>query len=338
MKKLSILSRIVIGLSSLLLIATYFVPMWRIDLFAPQYPEGLVLKIWLTKLSGDVDIINGVNHYIGMAKIKAEMFPEFGFLTYAVAGYILLALIIPLTGSRKMLYYFASLTLLLVVLVLYDLYKWGYQYGHNLDPKAAIKVPGMAYQPPVIGHKKLLNFDTYSFPDIGGFIFVGFGLIIFAISFMEWKKDRSKVPIATMQVAAAFLLFTFVSCGNSFKPINYGKDECDNCKMTIVDKKFAVEILSGKGKAFKFDDLSCAKQFVNNGNINVKEIKDVFINNFNKPGEYIKLKDTYVAESKSIRSPMGGNMAAFASVDEVKHFIGSHGGTSVSPQSIIKTE
>lgn len=90
MNRLSTLSRWIIGVSSLFIIVAFFVPVWRIDLFAPQYPEGLVMKIWLAKLSGDVDIINGLNHYIGMGKIAESMFPEFSYLPYAVAIYILL--------------------------------------------------------------------------------------------------------------------------------------------------------------------------------------------------------------------------------------------------------
>src|SRR6185369_16380557 len=104
MKKISTLSRIIIGVSSLLIIVAYFVPLWRIDLFAPQYPEGLVMKIWVNKLSGDVDIINGLNHYIGMKKISVEMFPEFTFLVYLVAAFIIYGLAISISGSRKILF------------------------------------------------------------------------------------------------------------------------------------------------------------------------------------------------------------------------------------------
>src|ERR1041385_9114184 len=143
MKKISTLSRIIIGVSSLLIIVAYFVPVWRIDLFAPQYPEGLVMKIWLTKLTGDVDVINGLNHYIGMGKIDSKMFPEFSYLVYAVAVYILIALLVALTGNRKFLNAYLCLTIILGGLVIYDFYKWGYHYGHDLNPHAPIKVPGM---------------------------------------------------------------------------------------------------------------------------------------------------------------------------------------------------
>src|SRR5262249_54146706 len=145
-------------------------------------------------------------------------------------------------------------------------YKWGYHYGHELDPHAPIKVPGMAYQPPILGHKKMLNFDAYSMPDIGGWIFIGFGAIVFGIVFLEWRASRRKTLSVLATICALFLM---VACTGGFKQINYGNDACENCKMTIIDKKFAVEIISVKGKAFKFDDLICAKQFIGNKKISL---------------------------------------------------------------------
>ena len=190
MKKISITSRIIIALTSLAIIAAYFVPVWRIDLFAPQYPEGLVLKIWLSRLSGDVDIINGLNHYIGMKKISVEMFPEFSFLIYLVAAFIIYGLVIAITGSRKILFSYLVVSAIGGLLAIYDFYQWGYDYGHNLDPTAPIKVPGMSYQPPLIGTKKLLNFTAYSGPDTGGWIMVSSGLLACITFIIERTKNR----------------------------------------------------------------------------------------------------------------------------------------------------
>ncbi len=188
MKKLSTFSRVIIALSSLCIIAAYFVPVWRIDLFAPQYPEGLVMKIWLNKLTGDVEIINGLNHYIGMKKINVEMFPEFSFLVYLVAGYIVYGLLIAFTGSRKILTSYLVVSAIGGALALIDFYRWGYAYGHDLNPDAPIKIPGMGYQPPVIGHKKLLNFDAYSLPDVGGYVIV----IVVVIAVIVWFTSKKK--------------------------------------------------------------------------------------------------------------------------------------------------
>ncbi len=191
MTKINGVSRVIIAISSLLIAISFFVPIWRIDLFAPQYPEGLVMKIWLDKLTGDVEVINGLNHYIGMKKISVEMFPEFEFLKYIVAAFIVYGLVIAITGSRKILFSYLVVSVICGILALYDFYQWGYDYGHNLDSNAPIKVPGMVYQPPILGHKQLLNFDAHSMPDVGGYIVIGSALICAIIWAMGLRKSKS---------------------------------------------------------------------------------------------------------------------------------------------------
>src|SRR5512144_1049411 len=110
MDKLTRTERVIVAVASLSLIATFFVPIWRIDLFAPQYPEGLTMKIWLNDIKGEIDIINGLNHYIGMRKINVDMFPEFSFLGYVVGFYILLGLAIAAIGKRKILFWYIIFT------------------------------------------------------------------------------------------------------------------------------------------------------------------------------------------------------------------------------------
>ncbi|NOT38339.1 MAG: hypothetical protein HOP11_13290 [Saprospiraceae bacterium] len=190
MTKLNNQSRILIAIASLSLIITYFVPVWAIYLFAPQYPEGLMMNIWLSKITGDVEIINGLNHYIGMKHINAEMFPEFKVLNYIVAFYLVLGLITAWNGSSKWLFWYLVFTAFGGVVALVDFYKWGYEYGHNLDPNAAIKVPGLSYQPPVLGHKRLLNFDAYSYPDIGGWIVIGAASVMILIYLYPILKPK----------------------------------------------------------------------------------------------------------------------------------------------------
>ena len=191
MTKINGVSRVIIAISSLLIAISFFVPIWRIDLFAPQYPEGLVMKIWLDKLTGDVEVINGLNHYIGMKKISVEMFPEFAFLKYIVAALIVYGLVIAITGSRKILFSYLVVSVICGILALYDFYQWGYDYGHNLDPNAPIKIPGLVYQPPILGHKQLLNFDAHSMPDVGGYIVIGSALICAIIWAMGLRKSKS---------------------------------------------------------------------------------------------------------------------------------------------------
>lgn len=191
--KLTVVSRLLVLLAAAVLVISIFVPLWYIDLDAPQYPEGLRLLIYPNKLGGDVEIINGLNHYIGMQTLHAENFMEFTVLPYIIAFFALLSLIVAWVGRRKLLYLAFGLFVAFGILAMYDFWKWEYNYGHNLNPNAAIIVPGMAYQPPLIGYKQLLNFAAYSFPDIGGWLFIGAGVLMLLALILEWTKSKKVV-------------------------------------------------------------------------------------------------------------------------------------------------
>lgn len=195
MKKISQISRIIIALSALLMIAAYFVPLWRILMWAPQYPEWLGLQIWINNITGDLNTINGLNHYIGMKHIKVEMFPEFKYLPFIVGFIIGFGILTALLNRRIMLFSYLGILILAGIGALVDFYLWGYDYGHNLDPTAAIRVPGMSYQPPLIGTKQLLNFTAFSGPDVGGWIFIASALMVIAVIIFEIIKNRKKVTI-----------------------------------------------------------------------------------------------------------------------------------------------
>ena len=85
---------------------------------------------------------------------------------------------------------FFALLVLAGIAGLYDFYQWGSDYGHNLDPTAPIKVPGMSYQPPLLGTKELLNFVAYSGPDTGGWIMVAAGGLTMAALAIERFKNK----------------------------------------------------------------------------------------------------------------------------------------------------
>jgi copper chaperone NosL len=320
--KLSVTSRILVAFASGALVAVFFLPAWRIDLFAPQYPEGLTMNIWINGLSGDVDIINGLNHYIGMKHITVDMFPEFRYLPYVVGFFMLLGMIVAITGNRKALFAYICLTLLGGALAMYDFYQWGYDYGHNLDPKAPIQVPGLSYQPPLIGHKRLLNFDAYSFPDVGGWIVIGAGGLMVLIWFLEWWRARKLKKQTALKLALLLLLpvFSFSSCSSKPEPFRYGQDICHSCKMGIVDPKFGGELITAKGKVYKFDDLNCMANFVRSEEVSQKEIAQLLAINYEKQGEFIDASKSFFLVSPSIKSPMGSNAAAFASKELAQRF------------------
>lgn len=185
-------SKMILLIIATLFIGSLFFPMWQIELEAPQYPEGLVLKLHANKIGGDVEIINGLNHYIGMATLHTENFFEFTVLPYIFGGFAVISLLLIFVAKRKAVLAFFISYILFVILAAIDFYRWNYEYGHNLDPNAAIKVPGMAYQPPLIGYKQLLNFGAYSIPDIGGWMLTACGLLLFFIIFKEYKFFTKK--------------------------------------------------------------------------------------------------------------------------------------------------
>ena len=324
MKKMSPFSRILIAAGALAMIMMYFVPAWSIYLIAPQYPEGLSMQIWLNKISGQVEIINGLNHYIGMRHINANMFPEFTFLVYILCFFVLFGFVVAFTGNRKLLLAYLILYVVGGIAALLDFYMWGYDYGHNLDPTAAIQVPGLSYQPPVIGHKKLLNFDAYSYPDTGGWVIVSVTALFFIIWFLEWrkhKKQKTMAPHKTMASVsiASIAVLLLAGCTPAPEKIAFGKDNCAECKMTIVDPKFGAEIVTKKGKVFKFDDTHCVASFLKRRAVELSDIHQTLFVDYYEPHEFVSVKSAeFVVSSSHLKSPMGGNAAAFKNAADAK--------------------
>lgn len=183
--------RVLLLIAGLALFATIFIPIWRIELDAAQYPEGLELLIYSNKLAGDVEIINGLNHYIGMKTLHVDDFVEFRVLPYILAAFAISFVLLGLWGRPRPIRILLGAFILFGIVAMADFWMWEYDYGHHLDPSAPIKVPGMAYQPPLIGFKQLLNFGALSIPDIGGWIIVAAGIILFYCVVADLKSNKS---------------------------------------------------------------------------------------------------------------------------------------------------
>ncbi len=320
--KLSLTSRLLVAFASGALIAVFFLPAWRIDLFAPQYPEGLTMNIWINGLSGDVEIINGLNHYIGMKPISEEMFPEFRFLPYVVGLFMVLGMIVALSGKRRLLLLYLALTVIAGSLAMYDFYKWGYDYGHNLDPNAPIQVEGLSYQPPLFGHKRLLNFDAYSFPDAGGWIVIGAATLAFGVWFAEWYKNRKTMKPDNMKYAVTLILLSglLLSCSAQPEPFKYGTDNCHTCKMTIMDAKFGCQVITKKGVVYKFDDIICTSGFLHQGEVPGQDIRQTVVINFEKENDFLDVEKAFFVHAPGIKSPMNSHVAAFGSPASAEKF------------------
>lgn len=184
-------TKILLIILSLAMITAYFTPLWMIDLEAPQYPEGLGMQIWVNKITGDLNTINGLNHYIGMKKIEPDSIKELSIMPFILGGLIALGVITGISGKKKLLWIFTVIFLIAGIAGGVDFYLWEYDYGHDLDPTAAIVVPGMSYQPPLFGSKQLLNFVAHSYPDTGGWAVIGAGLLTILLLVYETKFNKS---------------------------------------------------------------------------------------------------------------------------------------------------
>ena len=189
------LSRLLTGIGALLLIALYVVPLWSISLFAPQYPEGLGMRVRLTTVVGDrptdLATINGLNHYIGMRAIEPGAIPELRYFPIVVGALVVLGAAAAVLAKRQLVIAWLTGLALFGVAGLADFWRWSYDYGHNLDTEhAIIKVPGMTYQPPLIGKKQLLNFTASSWPDAGA-VLLGAAFCLGVVAILSGIRSKS---------------------------------------------------------------------------------------------------------------------------------------------------
>jgi copper chaperone NosL len=194
LQKLSKRNRFLILAAVGILLLIFFLPIWYIGLIAPQYPDGLSMAIWINRITGgteyDLNKINLLNHYVGMKTILPESFIEFKYMPYVLA---FLAL-----GTLVTFFFHRIITVIinLSAFVLaggagfYVFWKWEYDYGHNLDPQAPYKFPGMYFQPPLIACKDMMNITACSWPHIGGILMFLAGGILIYVLYDEMKKKK----------------------------------------------------------------------------------------------------------------------------------------------------
>ncbi|RAV30024.1 hypothetical protein [Sinomicrobium soli] len=188
---------------SVLLLGLFLFPLWNIMLGAPQYPEPLGMNIYINGIEGvnefDIQNIDGINHYIGMKTIpKPEEMWEFTVFPLVIGIMAVSGIVIGLLGFFKKVGYgwFAGwfvLMAVLGVLGMYDFNLWLADYGTDLDPHAIMKMTfpdgtPMTYKPPLLGHRKMLNFDVDSWPHTGAFLMFG-GLLLTLLAFFTGRRS-----------------------------------------------------------------------------------------------------------------------------------------------------
>ncbi len=180
------------------LAVSFFFPLWRIQMVAPQYPKGLLMDIYAYRLVGgndgrDIAEINNLNHYIGMAKIEQSSIPELGWIPFAFGILGLLLLRVAVVGAIRDL---VDLSVLLVYVTAFFFARFVlmlYNYGHQLDPQAAFRVK--PFMPVVVGTKQVANFTTHSLPQWGTFFLGTFAIGVVLIAawhvYREWRPAEA---------------------------------------------------------------------------------------------------------------------------------------------------
>lgn len=184
-------ARILLALAGVLFFVAIALPLWQMTMISNQYPEGLRVWIYPYQLTGDLQEINTLNHYVGMAELNAAFFPELRLLPFIFAIGGLLSLLAAALGYRwvatEVLLGGGGASVLATGILVFRLYT----YGHNLDPKAAIEIP--PFMPPPLGVNQLANFHVTTFFHAGTFVFA-LGLV--GIMAALWLSRPEKVAAA----------------------------------------------------------------------------------------------------------------------------------------------
>lgn len=192
-------------IGTLFLLGLFAFPLWNITLDAPQYPTSIGMDIYINKITdmnpNDIKNINLMNHYVGMKEIPEYML-EFDIFPIVVGFMIVLGLLLAIKANYKWYLFWFLLMLVFGVAGMYDFYLWEYDYGHSLNPKAAIKFlkddgTPLAYQPPLWGTKDILNFTAHSYPRLGGYmLFVG--MLVTLVAYFLGKKESNNHKLRSL--------------------------------------------------------------------------------------------------------------------------------------------
>ncbi|MBK8097320.1 MAG: hypothetical protein IPK26_09440 [Planctomycetes bacterium] len=192
--------RILLAVLVVPLLLSFLFPLWRISMKAPQYPNGLAMDIYSYQLIGgndghDIQEINTLNHYIGMAKITREELRDLDWMPFGMVAMALLAWRAALLGNVRTLIDL-SMIAAYISLVAFGRFVWMlWDFGHNLDPKAPVKVE--PFMPVVFGSKQIANFLTHSMPQLGSVLMGTFTMGIWGMTlFYLWRGRKQARALA----------------------------------------------------------------------------------------------------------------------------------------------
>lgn len=190
-------SRLVLILAIFVLIPSFFTPLWSLQFWSYQYPDGLTLHIYSHKLVGgndgnDLNEINILNHYIGMAELQEEDFLELKWIPFAFGVFIILTLRALIFGRIKTI---VDVFMLFAYFGAFSIWSFWYKlhyYGHNLNPRAAVNVD--PFTPPLIGFEEVGQFKVWSYPGVASYLLVAFAILLTLAIILSLKSKKEFNP------------------------------------------------------------------------------------------------------------------------------------------------
>src|SRR6266508_1011920 len=192
---LTLQSRILILVAVVVLLPSFFFPLWNMSFYSNQYTDGLVLHIYSYQLEGgktpnrdDLREINSLNHYIGMRPLLESDFSEFTWVPLVIGLLIILALRAMVLGKISNLVDVFVIFTYFGLFSMWSFYHRLYMYGHNLDPTASIKV--QPFTPPFFGSKQIANFAVNSFPGPASYALFAFAILLAIAILLSAKRIK----------------------------------------------------------------------------------------------------------------------------------------------------
>lgn len=204
--------------ASVLIVAAAFLPLWKLQLVAPQYPKGLFITSYGYQMTGDIAEVNGLNHYVGLKPLEPDSVFELKLFPFGVAGIVGVILFGAFkfrTRKQRALSALAAASLPLFMLV--DLQYWLYNYGHNINPEAALHLD--PFTPKVLGTTRVMNFHSLT-TVTGGFWLLVAAVVLLTLGpwTMRFLRDSWNNTARTGAAAAVIAIVVLVSVAAPWRP------------------------------------------------------------------------------------------------------------------------
>lgn len=132
------------------------------------------------------------------------------------------------------------------------------------------------------------------------------------------------------------LLAVIAGCSKKQQPISYGQDECEFCKMIVMDERYGAELVTGTGKIYFFDSIECLVGYLDNQKIRKGDYTSIWVGNFANPKNIIDAENAIYLKNDELRSPMGLNVLAVETDKQFEELLNKHGGKKLKYDELFE--